>query len=108
LWDHVFDKNFDPSTVDKVQSAYFAKAKTLLPAVIRSARNDALKGMGIRVRKEKDTDTQDEPRPGSKNKARNTEKPSSQREGQRRSGKVKSAKDIPANMSSLDFLMSED
>lgn len=108
LWDHVFDKNFDPSTVDKVQSAYFAKAKTLLPAVIKKARNDALKGMGIRVRKEKDSE-QDEPRPGSNNKARNKEKPSSQREGQRRSGgKIKNAKDIPANMSSLDFLMQDD
>lgn len=109
LWDHVFDKNFDSSAVGKVESAYFAKAKTLLPAIIKKARIDALKGMGVKVRKAKgDTDTQDEPRPGSKNKARNTEKPSSQREGQRRSGKVKSAKDIPAGMSSLEFLMQDD
>lgn len=106
LWEHVFDKNFDSTAVDRVQSAYFAKAKTLLPAIIKAARNEAIKGMGGRVRKEKDT--QDEPRPGSNNKARNKEKPSSQREGQRRSGKVKSAKEIPANMSSLDFLMQED
>jgi len=106
LWEHVFDKNFDQSTVSKVESAYFAKAKTLLPAIIKKARIDALKGMGIRTRKEKDTT--DEPRPGSKNKARTTEKPSSQREGQRKGGKVKSGKDIPAGMSSLEFLMQDD
>ena len=46
LWERAFQSNFDKNSTDKIKSAYFSKAKTLLPSVIKRARNDALKGLG--------------------------------------------------------------
>lgn len=48
LWEKAFQANFSKESVDRIRSAYFSKAKTLLPTVIKQARNEALKGLGKR------------------------------------------------------------
>lgn len=89
LWEAAVKANFSKESVDRIKSAYLSRSKTLLPAVIKKARNEALKGMGKRV----DSDRADRSpvRPG-------------QPRSQQPSGKVKNAKDIPKGMSTLDFL----
>ena len=44
LWEKSYERGFDKETTDKIKSAYLSKAKTLLPSVIKKARNDALRG----------------------------------------------------------------
>jgi len=95
LWEKAFQSNFDKESTDRIKSAYLSKAKTLLPSVIKKARNDALKGAGSR------TYTDDEETTSKKGpivKGQSTA-PSS--------GKYKSAKDIPKGMSTLDVLMKD-
>lgn len=99
LWDKAFESNFSRDSVDRIRSAYTAKAKSLLPAVIKKARNEALRGMGKRVRD--DSDTNERPRnkgpvPGGR--------PSSQ---QSKGGKITDSKDIPKGMTTLEFLNSD-
>ena len=95
LWEKCIEANFSKESVDRIKSAYLAKAKSLLPAVIKKARSEALRGTGKKVKDE------DENPP---NKGPITpERPRSQQS----SGKVKSAKDIPRGMSSLEFLNSD-
>lgn len=95
LWEKAFEKGFDKDSTDKIKSAYLSKAKTLLPTVIKKARNDALKG-----RKSDLDDTLDikADKKGPVTPGRSTS-PSS--------GKFKSAKDIPRGMSTLDVLMKD-
>lgn len=91
LWERAFASNFSKSDTDKIKSAYLSKAKTLLPSVIKKARNDALRGLGRR-NSEESTPKKSPITPG-----RSTTQSSS--------GK-KSSKEIPRNMSTLDFLNS--
>jgi len=97
LWVKAFEKRFDKDSTDKIKSAYLSKAKTLLPSVIKTARNNALKGMGSRSSRE---DILDSPKksPSISSNGRSTAPPS---------GKIRSAKEIPSNMSSLDYLMKD-
>src|SRR5215471_11848400 len=90
LWDKAFSSNFSRESTDRIRAAYTAKAKTLLLPVIKRARNEALKGIGRRVRDTEDNTTQNRkgPVPGGR--------PSSQSS---KGGKVTNAKDIPAGMS---------
>jgi len=53
LWKQAADRKFDHQSVNAIRSAYLNKAKTFLPTHIKSARNNALKGLGKRVREEK-------------------------------------------------------
>ena len=100
LWQGAFKSNFDKPSVDRIKSAYLSKAKTLLPSVIKKARNDALKGTSKKLGK--DDDSNDE----SDDSTRES-KPKSQSQTQTRRGPIKSAKDIPAGMKSIDFLMQD-
>jgi hypothetical protein len=94
LWEKAFQSNFDKAATDRIKSAYLSKAKTLLPSVIKKARNDALKGLGKRDEGfEVKTDRKGPIQPG-----RSTS-PSS--------GKIKKASDIPRGMSTLDVLMQD-
>lgn len=93
LWEKAIEDNFSKVSVDRIKSAYLSKSKTLLPTVIKKARQDALKGMGKRV----DDDSSEKKGPIS------SERPRSQQS----SGKIKDAKDIPRKMSTLDFLNSD-
>jgi len=60
LWKKAIEDNMNRDSVNRVRSAFLAKAKTLLPAVIKQARNEALKGMGKRVTNEDKEDRSDD------------------------------------------------
>jgi len=97
LWEKAFEDGFSKESTDRIKSAHLAKAKSLLPTVIKKARNEALRGMGKRV----SDDTSDEKdrkgpiRPG---------RPSSKAtDGKTDKGKV----EIPRGMSTLEFLNSD-
>jgi len=90
MWERAFEENFSKTSIDRIKQAYLSKAKTLLPAVIKKARTEALKGSGRRV-VEEETDNEpnnEENRPPRRAKM----SPSS-------SGK----KEIPKNMTTLDY-----
>lgn len=96
LWDRAFQSNFAKVDVDRIRAAYTAKAKTLLLPVIKRARNEALRGIGKRVRDE----ATGEERPRNKGPVpggRATSQPG-------KGGKVSKAEDIPKGMSTLEFL----
>jgi len=95
LWEKAFQNGFDQESTNRIKSAYLSKAKTLLPSVIKKARNEALKGLGG------SSSTLDEEKPTRKGPI------TTGRSTAPSSGKVKSGKDIPRNMSSLDFLMKD-
>jgi hypothetical protein len=96
LWEKAFETNFEKSATDRIKAAYLSKAKTLLPSVIKKARNDALKGLGRNSRSE---DVEERPaKKGPITQGRSTA-PSS--------GKIRSSKDIPKGMSTLDVLMKD-
>ncbi len=97
LWERAFEKGFDKESTDRIKSAYLSKAKTLLPTVIKRARNDALKGLGRRVKDEEEVE-ETTPKKGPITPGRSAA-PSS--------GKIKKASDIPRNMSTLDVLMQD-
>src|SRR6266850_534003 len=63
LWDNARHNRYNKESTDKIRSAFLSKAKTLLPTVIKSARNEALKGMGKRVH---DDDNEPEEKESSK------------------------------------------
>ena len=98
LWDRAFQSNFSRKSLDDIRSAYTAKGKSLLPAVIKKARNEALRGMGKRVREDSSEErpSRKGPVPGGR--------PSSQNS---KGGKITEAKDIPKGMSTLEFLNSD-
>lgn len=98
LWEKAFEKNFDKESTDRIKSAYLSKAKTLLPSVIKKARNDALKGLGKRVKDDDESSEELTPKKGPITPGRSTT-PSS--------GKLKKASDIPRGMSTLDVLMQD-
>jgi len=93
LWEKAYETNFDKQSTDRIKSAYLSKAKTLLPTVIKKARTDALKGLG-----RQGNDESIVLKRGPVTSGRSTA-PSS--------GKIKSAKDIPRGMSTLDVLMKD-
>ena len=94
LWEKAFQTRFDKGSTEKIKSAYLSKAKTLLPSVIKQARNNALKGSsGSREDKE-------ELIPKRNPIASGRSTPPS-------SGRIKSGKDIPRGVSTLDFLMKD-
>lgn len=44
LWKEASTKKFDKASTDRIRAAFLSKAKTVLPTLIRNARNEALKG----------------------------------------------------------------
>jgi hypothetical protein len=94
LWQNAAQKDFAKAEMDKIKGACISKARTLLPSVIKSARQNALKGMGKTVREE-DVDKQDTDTSAKGKSATPTS-----------SGKSRSDKSAPRpDESSLDFLM---
>lgn len=95
LWERAFAEGFNRESQNRIKAAYLSKAKTLLPSVIKKARNDALKT----GRPSSNDDERDStPRKGPMNVGRSTSQSS---------GKIRSAKDIPKGMRSVDFLMQD-
>lgn len=97
LWEKVYADGFSPESKERVKSAFLSKAKTLLPSVIKKARNEALRGIGKRVRDDSDTVERD----GKKGPVLGG-KPRSQTSG----GNITNPKDIPRGMKTIDFLNS--
>lgn len=95
LWEKAFESNFDKEATDRIKAAYLSKAKTLLPSVIKKARNDALR---TRSNGRSEDDIELTPKKGPITPGRSTAP---------NSGKYKSAKDIPRGMSTLDVLMKD-
>lgn len=98
LWEKVFESNFSPEALDKVYSAYKAKSRTLLPEVLKRARNNAYRGMGRRVREDKEEQTTDKGGPI---------KGGTPRTQNKSVGKTTDPKAIPRGMTSLEFLNSD-
>jgi NCAIR mutase (PurE)-related protein len=92
LWEKAFQSGFSKESTDRIKSAYLSKAKTLLPSVIKSARNKALKD------RETTVDTKPQARKGPIARGHSTT-PSS--------GRIRKASDIPAGMTTLDVLMKD-
>jgi hypothetical protein len=87
--------------MDRIKSAYLSKAKTLLPSIIRKSRNEALRGLGKRVRDDDDDNYGKDkrgPLPVGKARSQSTSP---------QSGKAAKdqARSIPKGMSTLDYLM---
>jgi hypothetical protein len=59
LWEKSAKANFSRESQDEIRRAFLSKAKSLLAPVLKSARNEALKGMGKRVREDKDDEEQE-------------------------------------------------
>lgn len=99
MWERAVQEGFSKVSTDRIKSAYLSKARTLLPTVIKQARNNALKGMGKRVK----DDTESSNSAEIENRGPITRgAPRSQN-----SGKIVKAADIPKKMSTLDFLNSD-
>lgn len=95
LWSAAIKSNFSKASVDKIKQAYILKGRSLLAPVTKSARNEALRGMGKRVKDDiEETDTD-------KESSREKEKPETER---RRSSSKPKAKEVPPGMSTLEYL----
>jgi len=101
LWEKAFSDDFSTESMDRIKSAYLSKAKTLLPSIIKKNRNEALKGLGKRVRDDdEDTNKRDKRGPLPVGKAR------SQSTSPQSGKTVKDqARAIPKGTSTLDYLM---
>ena len=93
LWEKAFQNDFDKESTDRIKSAYLSKAKTLLPSVIKKARNDALRSRSGEVSEDILAEKK-----GPIAQGKSTSHPS---------GKFKKASDIPRGMSTLDVLMKD-
>ena len=91
LWIEASKANFSRSSTDKIVKAFIARGKGLLAPVVRSARNEALRGTGRRVKEDPIEDND------------SGEKPETER---RRSSSKPKAKELPKGMSTLDALNS--
>jgi hypothetical protein len=92
LWEQAAKNNYDKTSMEKIKSACISKARTLLPSVIKSTRNEALKGIGKRV---KESDDDREP------KRRSTPPDNSGKSANDQKGKV------PARMTEEEYLLSD-
>ena len=88
LWKKSADAKFNVASVKRIRTVYLSKAKTLLPAVIKRSRKEALQGSGKRSH---DTDSR-----------RRSPESSGRQSDSRRSSKKRS--DDGKGMSTLDFL----
>lgn len=101
LWERSFKENFSKGSLDNIRKAYVTKAKTLLDTVIKKSRNEALRGMGKRVKEDKDTSDKSSNKDQRRSKSDDDERPRSRNS----SGKSPA---IPKGMSTLDYLMADD
>jgi hypothetical protein len=97
LWERAAREDFNKASLDRIESAFISKAKTLLPSVLKKARNEALRGMGKRV-----ADKEEKDETPSKRKSSNREEKEPSRSSK------SDHKPVPTGMSSLEYLMSDD
>lgn len=96
LWEAAVRSGFDRTSTDKIRSAFLSKGRTVLPSVIKKARNEALKGMGKRAVIDEDDNERDV---APVKRGRETESPHSNNRSNK-SG-------VPAGMSTLEYLMKD-
>lgn len=99
LWERAYQNDFDKESMDKIKTAYLSKARTLLPLLIKRARQEALKDSRKTAGDNSDKDRKG-PLPVGKTRSSAT----------LASGKSNSdngAKAIPKGMTTLDFLNSD-
>jgi hypothetical protein len=94
LWEDAAKKNYDKAAMEKIKSACISKPRILLPSVIKTARNEALKGMGKKVNESSDK--------GSQSKRSSTPPDKGGKANESQQGKV------PAGMTEEEYLMSDD
>lgn len=100
LWERAFENDFSRESMDKIKSAYLSKAKTLLPLLIKRARNEALKGS---KRTNDDTDSKDRKGPLPVGRTRSSTTLAS---GSAKSGSKSNP--VPRGVTSLEYLNSDD
>jgi hypothetical protein len=102
-WQKAASKGFSTESMDDVRKVINSRAQTVLPAVIKKARIEALRGMGRTVRSEK-TD-------GNDSKGRSTSStnrgPLRDKSNNRGANNNNGKQEIPKGMSNKDFLMSD-
>ena len=99
LWERAFESDFDKESMDRIKSAYLSKAKTLLPILIKKARNEALKGLN---RKASDDSGKDKRGPLPVGKTRSSTTLASGKSNNSNS------KSVPRGMTTLEFLNQDD
>lgn len=100
LWKRVIDSDYNPKAVEQIRTAYRGKAKGLLRPILTRARNEALRGMGKKVRNKKEEDDEVDVAPTKKsNVDRDTPRP--------KSDGGKKSNGIPAGMSTLEFMLKD-
>lgn len=104
LWQNAFKNSFSKDSTDKIRQAYLSRARTLLPSAIKKARNDALKGMGKRIKEDSEEPEFSDKKKGPIPPGRSTTPSNSGHKG--KTDKER-AKEIPAGMSALDYLMQD-
>lgn len=110
LWERAFKDDFSSDSVAKIRSAFISKAKTLLPTVIKKARNEALRGMSSKSKKSDDAEGDDDSHQSKESKrGRDSDRRESKRDDEpRRRSNSGSSKSVPDGMTSLEYLMSDD
>jgi hypothetical protein len=93
LWEKAAQSDYSKSAMKNINDAFIFKARTLLPSVIKKARNEALRGTGKRVVEDSDDNDREETR----------RSPARERSRPEKSDRNK----IPEGMSSLDYLMQD-
>jgi len=104
LWKRAFENNFSQESTDKIKSAYLSKAKTLLPAIIKKHRNEALKGLGKRVNDDNDEGSD---KKGPLPAGRPRTSTSSSTSGKSGNNEKEKARSIPKDVKSIDYLMQD-
>jgi len=100
LWESALKDNFSEASKLKIRNALLSKAKTVLPGIIKKVKADALKGLSSKNRSA--NESRDE-RPLSVGKTANPDKKSSSGSNDN----VKKGKEVPRDMKTLDYLMSD-
>jgi hypothetical protein len=101
LWERAFENDFNQESMDRIKSAYLSKAKTLLPLLIKKARNEALRG--TRKNAGDDNNQRDKKGPLPVGKTRTSTSLASGRANSNNNNKQ-----IPKGMTSLEYLNQDD
>lgn len=109
LWAEAHKNKYGKNYQDKIRSAYINKSKTFLPSVIKRARSEALKGLGKRVKEDVEEIETEKTEETEETEKKETRRERSERTPERNSGRTPKdrARNIPAHMSSRDYLMND-
>lgn len=100
LWFDSGKNNFNAATKSKIKNALLGKAKTILPAIARRVKAEALKGNASRNRNDRDEDS-----PLPRGRTANSSSKSSS-DSSERGSKADKGEKIPKKMTTLEYLNS--